>query len=262
MVIAGLLAASAGGAQAQPVPSSPIDITGAVRLEYDDRSGVLVAEGQPVVIRRGAMELRARAVRYDTRAARITAQGGVIVRQDDVTLAADRGELGLADERVQVSGNVTIRSARDGPPVAIMAPATEGSLRTGRFAATGGVRVMRDVWTITGERLDYDDRARLAVVTGEPTATLRDAVMTAETITVWLAEERAAGEGTVVLRRGDLVGRAPRVEVVARENRATLLGGARVERGPDRLTAETIDVDLDGIRATARGSPRLVITPP
>jgi lipopolysaccharide export system protein LptA len=124
------------------------------------------------------------------------------------------------------------------------------------------VRVTRDAWTLTGDRLDYDDRTRMAVVTGGPAATLRDAVMTAETITVWLAEERAAGEGTVVLRRGDLVGRAPRVEVVARDNRATLLGGARVERGQDLLTAEEIDVDLDGIRATARGSPRLIITPP
>lgn len=261
MAIAGLLAAGAAGAQAQPAPL-PIEISGAVRLEYDDRSGVLVAEGRPVVVRRGALELRAPTVHYDMRAALVTARGGVTVSEDEVTLSAETGELRLADERVQVRGNVVIRSTRDGPPVTIAAPSAEGSLRTGRFAATGGVRVTRDAWTITGGRLDYDDRARLAVVTGDPTATLRDAVMTAETITVWLAEERASGEGTVVLRRGDLIGRAPRVEIVAREHRATLLGGARVDRGPDRLTAETIDVDLDGARVTARGSPRLVITPP
>jgi lipopolysaccharide export system protein LptA len=115
---------------------------------------------------------------------------------------------------------------------------------------------------VTGSRLDYDDRTQVALVTGEPTARFKDATMTARTMTFWVAEERMHGEGDVRLRRGELAGQAPRVDVFGKENRAVLSGGARVDRGHDRVTADEIEMDLEGTRVVARGGSRLVVAPP
>jgi lipopolysaccharide export system protein LptA len=262
-VLLGLLAVLPAGAQpASSAAPLPIDVTGATRLEYDDRTGVLVAEGAPVVLTRGATVLRAPSIRYDARARVITAAGGVVAEEPGLALSAQTAELRLNDDRIRVSGNVVVRSTRDAVVAELAAPEAEGSLRTRRFVATGGATVTRGEWTVAGQRLDYDDHTRVAVMTGEARARLGEATMTAETITVFIDDDRARADGNVRLHRGDLIGQAPRVDISRKENRAVLLGGARVDRGADRITAETIEVDLEGTRVVARGGSRLTVTPP
>ncbi|MDR7419943.1 MAG: LptA/OstA family protein [Armatimonadota bacterium] len=257
-----LVTAIAAPVGAQTLGSLPIDIRGASRLEYDETTGILVANGAPVVVTRASTVLRAPRIRYDARARVVTATGGVIMEEPGLTVHGDRAELRLTEERIRVSGGVTVRSTREGRPVELSAPDVEGSLQTRRFSATGGVTVTRGEWVVTGRRIDYEDRPQVAVVSGEPTARFRDATMTAQAMTFYVADERMRGDGDVRLRRGDLTGQAPRAEVFGKENRAVLSGGARVDRGPDRVTAEEIEMDLEGTRVVARGGSRLVITPP
>jgi lipopolysaccharide export system protein LptA len=246
----------------QPAPPLPIEVTGASRLEYDDTTGILAAEGAPVVVTRGRTVLRAPRVRYAARTRTITVTEGVTVEEPGLSARGDRGELRLTDERIRLSGDVVIRSTRDERVVELSAPEVEGSLQTRRFTATGGVTVTRGDWTVTGRRLDYDDRTQTAVMTGEPAARFKDATMTARTMTFLVAEERVRGEGDVRLRRGDMTGRAPRVEIFGKENRAVLSGGARVDRGADSVTADEIEMDLEGTRVVARGGSRLIVAPP
>jgi lipopolysaccharide export system protein LptA len=231
-------------------------------VEYDDTTGILVAEGAPVVVTRARTVLRAPRVRYAARARTIAATEGVTIEEPGLSARGNRGELRLTDERIHLSGDVTIRSARDERVVELKAPEVEGSLQTRRFAASGGVTVTRGEWTVAGQRLDYDDRTQIAIMTGEPVARFKDATMTARTMTFLVAEERVRGEGDVRLRRGEMAGRAPRVEIFGKENRAVLSGGARVDRGPDSVTAAEIEMDLEGTRVVARGESRLVVTPP
>lgn len=240
----------------------PVEVTGATRVEYEDATGVLEAEGAPVVLARGQTVLRASRIRYDTRARVAAASGGVEVVEPGLMLRAQDAELRLTDDGLRLSGEVQIRRIHDDGTVIVTAPLVEGSLATGRFVASGGVTVVREDWRISGRRLDYDDRARVVVVTGEPSARFGDATVTAQTMTIMLADERARGEGGVVLRRGELIGRAPRVDVSRRDNLAVLSGGARVDRGSDRLLADIIEVDLEGTRATARGSARMTFSSP
>jgi lipopolysaccharide export system protein LptA len=261
-IIAAVLLFAAAPAGAQPAGDLPIDIRGAARLEYDGATGVLVAEGAPVIITRGQSELRAPRVRYDARTRIITAAGGVTATEPGLSLQGSTAELRLANERIHLKGNVVVRSERDDATAVLSAPEVEGSLQTRQLVAVGGVTVTRGEWTVTGRRLDYDDRARLAVVVGEPVARYRDASMAATTITFLVAEERARGEGDVIVRRGEIVGRAPLAEISRKDNRAVLSGGARVDRGGDRVTAEVIEIDLDGNRVTARGGSRLIVAPP
>ena len=256
-------AASPALAQAPPgPPRPPIEVTGATLIEYDDTTGVLRAEGSPVVFTRGQTVVRAPRLRYDTRARIATASGGVEVTEPGLYLRAQDTELRMTDDRIRMSGDVQVRRVHDDGAVTLSAALVEGSLATRRFIASGAVTVDRDDWTVSGRRVDYDDHSRVAVVTGDPAARLKDATMTAQTITVAMADERAKGEGGVVLRRGDLVGRAPRVDISRRDNLAVLSGGAQVDRGNDRMIADIIEVNLDSARATARGRARVIFSSP
>jgi len=248
---------------AQPAPPQlPIEIAGATFLEYDDTTGVLRAEGSPVVVTRGPTELRASRIRYDARTRTVNAAGGVSLAEPGLTLQADTADLALSDNRIRASGHVVMRSVRETDAATLSAMEVEGSLQTRRFVATGPASVTRGEWILTGRRFEYDDRTRTGVVTGEPMLRYRTATLTAETITFDLAEERARAEGMVRIQRGEFRGRAPRADVSGRDGVAVLSGGAQVDRGAERLTAETIEIQMDGSRVTARGSPRLVIMPP
>lgn len=263
LIAAAAFAASPAPAQAPSGPPRlPIEVTGATLVEYDDAAGVLRAEGSPVVVTRGQTVVRASRLRYDTRARIVTGSGGVEVTEPGLSLRAQDAELRMADDRIRMSGDVQVRRIRDDGTVTLSAALVEGSLATRRFIAGGAVTVARGDWAVSGRRVDYDDDSRVAVVTGDPVARLKDATMTARTITVTMADERAVGEGGVVLRRGDLVGRAPRVDISRRDNLAVLSGGAQVDRGNDRMTADVIEVELDGARATARGGARVTFSPP
>lgn len=257
----GMLAAGAPArAQSQAEPA-PIEISGATYVEYDDATGVVRVVGAPAVVSRGQTTLRAPRLRFDQRARVIAAEGGVDLAGPDLAVRAESAELLLSDDRIFAHGDVRMRSVRGAQSIALAAPEVEGSLRTRRFAATGGVTVTRGEWTLTGRRVDYDDATRVALTTGDAVARLKDATMTAQVITLFVDEEIARAEGSVRIRRGDLIGTAPRADVFGRDNRAILSGGARVDRGPDRVVADVIEIDLEGTRMTARGASQIVVVP-
>ncbi len=260
-VAALVLGITAGVPVFAQAPRLPVDISGATRVEYQESTGVVVAEGAPVVITRGQTVVRAPFVRFDARARVIDATGGVEVAEPGLMLRGAAAVVRLADENIRVSGGAVVRSVRDNEESVLEAEQLDGSLSTRRFVATGGVTVRRGPWTVTGQRIDYDDRSTAGVVTGSPQVRYRDATMTADAVTFNIGQELARGEGAVRLRRGELLAAAPRAEINGRTRRAVLTGGATVERGRDRLTAATVDVDLDAERVTARGEPHLVINP-
>ncbi len=242
--------------------TSVIELSGATYLEYDEGSGVWRAEGAPAVATRGTTVLRASRIRYDQRARVLSAEAGAELADTNLAVRADSVEFHTADDRIRARGAVRATSGRGDQVMTLTAPEVEGSLKTRKFVATGGVTLLRGEWRLSGRRLEYDDATRTAAATGEPEARFKDAQMTADLITLLMDEEIGRGIGSARLRRGELSGSARRVEVFLREGRATLTGDARVDRGRDRLTAEQIDVDLDGTRITARGTPRLNIVPP
>lgn len=242
--------------------TSVVELSGATFVEYDEGSGVWRAEGAPAVATRGMTVLRAPRIRYDQRARVLTAEAGAELTDANLAVRTDSAEFHLADDRLRGRGAVRVTSGRGDQMVTLTAPEVEGSLRTRRFVATGGVVLRRGEWRLTGRRLEYDDATRNAAVTGEPEARFRDAQLTADLITLLLDDEIGRGIGSARLRRGELSCSARLVEVYLREGRAVLTGDARVDRGRDRLTAEQIDMELDGTRITARGAPRLNISPP
>lgn len=250
------------GAQAPPAGPQVVDIAGASYIEFDEAAGIVKAEGRPVIVTRGRTVLRGLRVRYDQRERVVAAEGGVELTEPGVVLSADSAELRLTDDRVRATGSVKVVSTREDQVAELRAAEAEVFLRTRRFTATGGVSLVRGEATLSGRRLDYDDAARVAVVTGEPVARLKEATMTAEIITFLLEQEILRGEGSAQVRRADLAGSARRVEVRSREGIMRLIGDALLVRGRDRLTAAEIEAALDGSRVVTRGNSRAVITPP
>ena len=248
-----------GGAEAQG--PAVVEITGASRVEFEEATGVWTAEGQPVTVTRGRTVLRASRIRYDQRARVVAAEGGAEVTEPGISLAADAAELRLTDDRVRATGRVKVVSTREDPPVEVRAAEMDGVLRTRTFTAAGDVSLTRGDATLSGRRLDYDDATRIAVATGDPAARFREAVVTAETITLAIEQETLRAEGAATVRRGELTGRARRVEVRSREGTIRLVGDAQLTRGPDRVTADEIQAALDGSRIVTRGGSRVVVTP-
>ncbi|MDR7483364.1 MAG: LptA/OstA family protein [Armatimonadota bacterium] len=260
-VVAALVLLAAGGAAAQaPARAGPVELSGATRVELDDARGIWRAEGAPVELVRDGARLRAPRLRYDARAGVVAAEGGVEVAAPGVEARAERAELRLADEWLRASGDVRLTATQG--EVRVRAPEVQGSLRTRRFVATGGVALARGEAVLTGRRVDYDDGARTAIATGEPELRLRETRLQAQTLVLLVDQERITGEGDVRVRRGDLLATAPRVDLRLREGAATLAGGARAQRGGDVIVAEEIVVALDGSSIVARGSPRLTVTTP
>ncbi len=248
-----------GGADAQA--PAVVEITAASRVEFEEATGVWTAEGQPVTVTRGRTLLRAPRIRYDQRARVVTAEGGVELTEPGISLAADAAELRLTDDRVRATGRVRVVSTREDLPVEVRALEMDGVLRTRTFTATGDVSLTRGDAMLSGRRLDYDDTTRIAVATGEPAARFREAVVTAETITLVIEQETLRAEGAATVRRGELTGGARRVEVRSREGTIRLVGDAQLARGSDRVTADEIQAALDGSRIVARGGSRVVVTP-
>lgn len=255
-----VLAASRAGAQAPRAGS--VELGGATRVEIDDARGIWRAEGAPAELVRGDTRLRAPRLRYDARAGVVAAEGGVEVAAPGLEARADRMELRLADEWLRATGDVRLAATQGAAPVRVRAPDVQGSLRTRRFAATGGVALTRGEAVLTGRRVDYDDGTRTAIATGEPELRLREAILQAQTLVLQADEERITGQGDVRVRRGDLLATAARVDLRLREGAATLAGGARAQRGGDVLVADEIVMALDGSSVVARGSPRLTVATP
>lgn len=232
-VLAVLLLA-APGARAQPAadPSEAIEIAGAAYAEFDERSGLLTLRGAPVVIRRGAMRLRAPMVVYDARGRIVRASGGVQYADARVSLEAPRVTAWLAEERLLASGGVRGAQEAEGEPIRVQAARLEVFGRDGRLVAVGAVEIVAQEAAVTADRVE-------AVRGG--------------------AELLAEGNARVL--RGDIEGRAPRVTVRRDEGTAVLSGGAVVRRGPSEARAETITVDLRAYRFTAAGGAVLLIHP-
>jgi lipopolysaccharide export system protein LptA len=254
--LARTLAFPAGAAVQAP---SVVEITGASRAEFDEATGVWTVEGQPATVTRGRTVLRAPRIRYDQRSRIVTADGGAELTEPGIRLAAETAEYRLSDEQIRAAGQVRIVSTREAPPVEVRALEVQGVLPARRFVAAGDVVLVRGDAQLSGRRLDYDDAARVAVATGAPAARVREAVLTAEVITVHLVPEVLQAEGAAVVRRGELTGSAQRVEIRAREDTVSLIGGAQLVRGRDRATAQEIQAALDGSRVVARGGAQVVV---
>lgn len=229
-----LLAVLAAPLHAQPIgdPGGVIEVHGATFAEFEDQSGVLTLRGTPVVVRRGAMVLRAPSIIYETKARTIRAAGGASYRDADLSLEAATVTLWLNDERLAADGGVAASQGQGAEAIRLRAPRLEVLGRDRRFVATGGVEMIVQDVTLTGDRIEAA-----------------------------LARDELVADGNARVVRADIEGRAPRVLIRRHDTTAVLSGGAVVRQGASEARTETITLDLRRRRFTAAGSAVLILHP-
>src|SRR5713226_6470105 len=130
-----LLSASVPAAPAQ-ISQPPVEVTGATLVEFDDATGVWTLRGQPVVITRGPIVVRAELVRYDTTKQLLTATSGVSYRDSSVEVYAGTVAVWVLTQTAIAEGDV--RVVYHGPEqVQLAAARVELTGRPGQATASG-----------------------------------------------------------------------------------------------------------------------------
>lgn len=225
----------AAGAPANAQPSSPpqglpIEVTGATYAELNDATGIWQLRGNPVLVRRGAMTLRAPAVTYDTRQQTVRAAGGVSYADETLTLEAPEVTMWIQDERLLAVGSVVAEQSAASDRIRLTAARLEAYGKERRLLATGAVEVSSADGTLAGERME-----------------------------AFAEREELVAEGNARIAREDIEGRAPRIVLRRRDGIAVLTGGAMVRQRGSEVRAEIVTVDLRRRRITASGQATITV---
>lgn len=212
------------------------------------------AAGSPV-------ELAAEAIEYDTAQGVAIATGGVRITRDNVVMTGDKAEYNTKTQEALVTGNVKVVQG-DATLTADQVQAYQNN----HIVATGGVVLVKADSQLTGPRLDYYTDREYAIVGGGARLTTQDAVMTADKIEAFIAEDRAVGTGNVHIvsdtRKLDATAdQATYYSAKTGQGRVVLTGNARAVQDGNVLTGNTLTVYLDDKAMDAQGRTRLVIKP-
>lgn len=228
----------------------PVEITGASRAEYDDRSGIWVLQGEEVFLKRGDLEVRAPLVRYNQKNRVAFASGGVVVRSRDHELQAPEVEVFLEEERAVARDGATIKYSREDGETTLKADRITAWWGEGRAVAEGSVVVTSTeaagevppegrvtVTTLNARRVEVWDRGRQVVAEGSVTVHRGDTVLTGERLEVNDRQGTALASGSPWVRVKDVEGRAGVIEARTREEVVFLRGGVHITRGSLEATA-------------------------
>jgi len=244
---------------AQGAPT--IVVTNATYLEVDDQTGLWQMRGDPVVVTRRAMTVRAPAMTFDSRRQVLTVTGPVSVEDEDRTLTAASVVVFLADERLLAEGEVIAVVERGAPTVRLQADRLEVWSQQQRALATGAVSLTHGPVTLTATELTYDLQAHHAIATGRPRAESPDATISGDRIGVQLDRDELTADGAVRITAETVEGTAPTLVWQAAQHLVTLSGGAIVRQGRNELRAEVIVVDLQRKQIIATGGAHVVVYP-
>lgn len=208
--------------------SPAVEITGATYAELDDATGMWTLRGNPVVVRRGPVTVRAPAIVYDTAQQIVRASGGVSYADDALTLEARQITVWMEDERLLAEDRVVAEQPREG-------------LR------------------VSAARLEAFGKEQRLVATGAPAVTSPEGAITADRIELVAERQELVADGSARIVHEDIDGRAPRLVLRRRDSVAVLSGGAVVRQGPNEARAQTITVDLRRRRITASGQATVTV---
>lgn len=225
-------------------------------------AGALAGQGAPT----GPVELTAASLSFAAHGRRAVAEGAVVVRREDATLHCDRAVADYDAEgkdltHLETAGHVTLARG------ATRARADTGTYdaRDDAYVLVGHAEVDRGGDVLAGDRITLHG-ARDDLEVERAAGVLRHAAggplrFTTEMLDVHDREHRALFRRGVVLRRGDVVVRAPRMDARYAANgeieHLHLSGGVEVEQGTRRATAREADYVAAEGRLWLSGAPEL-----
>ncbi len=255
-----VLAAVPVPAQGASVPQSQVEITGATLVEFDDASGVWVLQGQPVVITRGPIVVRADLVRYDTKQQLVSASSSVSYRDNVVEVFAGTVAVWVLRQQAVAEGDVN--AVYHGPEqVRLAAARVEISGKSGETTASGKAVLTHRRGTVTAEQITYEDTTAHALATGGATAETDDGTLRADRVEAFLPRQELVADGNVLMTGRDFEGRAARAVLNQQASTLELSGGATLRLTASVFSASRIAVDVRTRRVTASGGVHVVAQP-
>jgi len=255
-----VLAAVPVPAQGASVPQSQVEITGATLVEFDDASGVWVLQGQPVVITRGPIVVRADLVRYDTKQQLVSASSSVSYRDNVVEVFAGAVAVWVLRQQAVAEGDVN--AVYHGPEqVRLAASRVEISGKSGETTASGKAVLTHRRGTVTAEQITYEDTTAHALATGGATAETDDGTLRADRVEVFLPRQELVADGNVLMTGRDFEGRAARAVLNQQASTLELSGRATLRLTANVFSASRIAVDVRTRRVTASGGVHVVAQP-
>jgi lipopolysaccharide export system protein LptA len=241
-----------------PVPAvgAGVEIS-ATRVEGDGNTGVLVARGN-VRISDGLTFLVGAQLVADLRARRAVLTGGRVHSRDGL-LEASRIELTFTAFRItrilaRQNASLQARGA------VLFAQMVEVRPQEGRLAASGDVRVFTPPDVVAfGSRLTYDRATGRLLLEGPVRVQTGQGAVRGTSLEALEGLEEITVRGGVRIDYLDVRGRAETARVLARAQKAVLVGDVFVQRDREALWADRVTIFYSTRRVVAEGVRRMVV---
>ena len=199
---------------------------------------------------------------YDAASGMIKASGNVNFTQADTVMNSAAAEYNLNTKEAYLSGGVNARQQDT-----TLSAGEVRSYDNTHLIATGNVLLTKGADRLTGAKVDYYTDKQYAMVTGgTPRLVTADAVMTADSLEAFTAENRAVGHDNVHFvseaRNADATAdRADYYGPQTGKSKVILTGNAHAVQDGNIFTGSLLTLYLDDKVADAQGRAKLIIQP-
>lgn len=207
-------------------------------------------------------ELAADSIEYDSATGVAIAKGAVRITRDNTVMTGYNAEYNTKTQEALLSGGVKVEQAD-----ATLTADEVRSYDNNHLVASGGeVVLVKGTSSITGPQLDYYSDKEYALVTGWARLKTPDALMTANKVEAFIAEDKAIGSGNVhvVSETRNLDATSDMATFYGAkqgQSKVVLSGNARAVQQGNVLTGSNLTVHLDDKAMDAQGRTKLVIKP-
>ncbi len=256
---------------ATPAGRSPLDVTGATRIDYDDATQEWAFRGARVVVVRGNVRIESPEILYGEKTREVTLPRGGAVLTPTVEVTADRIITQLQRRHITAEGHVAGRFTDEEEP---SSGGSTPQKRWGTFAAervdlddrpdarqivaTGQVVIVREDRRLRGDRVVYNHLTQQGTVQGHAELVGGSDRLRAEHIFADMKRREAQADDHVLLDHKDIHGSGDHAAYSEPAQTAMLTGHVVLHRGRDTLTADRATVLLDRDTAIAEGHVQLV----
>lgn len=207
------------------------------------------------------VELSADAIEYNSKTGVMVAQGNVRLVRDKAVMTGATAEYNTNSKEAYIYGGVQI--VREDST--LTAPEVR-SYNNNYLVATGGAVLIKGDSTVAGPKLEHWTDKQYSVVTGGAKLTMPDGWMTADRLEAFHNEDRAAGSGNVhmVSDKRSLDATAKQAVYYGSKSgqgKVVLSGDARAVQEGNVITGNSLTIYLDDKAMDAQGKTRMVITP-
>ena len=241
-----------------PVPTLGAGVQiSATRIEGDGKTGVLVARGN-VRVSDGLIVLEGGQLVADLRARQALLTGGTVQSREGL-LEASRIQFtftGFRITRILAWQSASFQTRR----AVVFAQTVEVWPREGRLTASGDVRVFTPPDVVAfGSRLTYSRALGRVLLEGPVRVQTGQGAVRGGSLEALEGLEEITVHGNVQLDYLDVIGRAEAARVLAREQKAVLVGSVFVQRGREALWADRVTIFYSTRRVVAEGVRRMVV---